>query len=223
MPERPDSRLGLGTRALASIVVALVVAGCAPRLRPLTGTPAPATLPRGTLPPGQRRIVFTWQLNDPDLTARGEGAARIAPPDSARLDFFLAGGAASGAAILINGALRLPLQAPDLSRRLIPPAPLLWGAFGRLAVPPAADTVVRVDGDTLRADIANPVAWRLTFVRDTLRKIERVEGSRILEWVERFADGRVRYRNESSRRQLDLSITRCDIVSAFDPAIWDLP
>ena len=208
---------------VAAVVAAFVVAGCAPRLRPLSGTPAPASLPRAALPPGQRRIVFKWQLDDPDLTARGEGAARLAPPDSVRLDFFLAGGAASGAAVLIDRELRLPSQAPDLSRRLVPPPPLLWGALGRLAVPPASDTVARVDGDTLRADIGNPIAWRLTFVRDTLRRVERVEGGRIIEWVERFADGRVRYRHENNRRQLDLSITRSDTVSAFDPAIWELP
>jgi len=110
-----------------------------------------------------------------------------------------------------------------MSRRLVPPAPLLWGALGKVAVPPARDTVVRVDGDTLRADIAVPVAWRLTFVRDTLRRLERVDGGRILEWVERYPDARVRYRHETSRRQLDLTITRSDDASAFDPAIWDLP
>jgi hypothetical protein len=189
----------------------------------LSGAPAPATLPKTNLPSHPHRIVFRWQLDDPDLTARGEGAARITPPDSARLDFFLAGGAASGAAVLVGDTLRLPSQAEDLSRRLVPPAPLLWGALGKAAIPPARDTVVRVDGDTLRADIALPVAWRLTFVRDTLRKVERVDRGRIIEWVERYPDARVRYRHESGRRQLDLTITRSDDVSAFDPAIWELP
>jgi hypothetical protein len=216
-------------RARQSVRVILVLAAlasgtaCAPRLRPLTGAPAPKVLPPSPLPPGHRRVVFRWELQDPDLTARGEGAARLAPPDSGRLDFFLAGGAASGAAVLVGSDLRLPSRGEDMSRRLVPPAPLLWGALGRLAVPPAADTVVRVDGDTLRADIGTPVAWRLTFVRDSLRKVERVDGGRIIEWVERFANGRVRYRHESSRRQLDLFITRSDDVSAFDAAIWDLP
>jgi hypothetical protein len=208
--------------SLAVAVISLA-AGCAPRLKPMPGAPTPVALPRTTLPPGHRRIVFNWELEDPDLTARGEGAARIAPPDSARLDFFLAGGMGSGAAVLIDGILRLPSQAEDLSRRLVPPPPLLWAALGRLAIPEARDTVVRVDGETLRADIGTPVAWRVTFVRDTLRKLERVEGGRIIEWVERFAGGRVRYRHEVSHRRLDLLITRSDDVSAFDPTIWDLP
>lgn len=201
----------------------LAVLGCAPKLRPLAGAPAPGRLPAGVVFTSPHRFVFRWELQDPDLTARGEGAARVAPPDSARLDFFLAGGSASGAAVLIGGELRLPSRADDMSRRLVPPAPLLWAALGRVAVPPAADTVVRVDGDTLRADIATPVAWRLTFVRDSLRRVERVNGGRIVEWVERGADGRVRYRHETSRRRLDLSVTRSDEVGAFDAAIWDLP
>lgn len=210
-------------RALAALSLLLASSGCAPRLRPLAGVAAPASLPRAQLPAERRRLVFRWELEDRDLVARGEGAARIAPPDSARLDFFLAGGAGSGAAVLVDGELRLPSRADDMGRRLVPPPPLLWGALGRLALPALPDTVARVDSDTLRADIGLPVAWRVTFVRDTLRKVERVDGGRVVEWVQRFVDGRVRYRHEGSRRQLDLFITRSDEVSAFDPAIWELP
>lgn len=205
------------------VLVAVVVGACAPRLRPLAGAPVPAALPRAGLPAGHHRLVFTWTLEDPDLTARGEGAARTAHPDSARLDFFLAGGAASGVAVLIGGDLRLPPRGEDLARRLVPPAPLLWAALGRVAVPALADTVARVDGDTLRADIGQPVAWRLTFVRDTLRKLERVDGGRVIEWVDRSASGRVRYRQEVNRRQLDLLITRSDTLGALDPSIWAVP
>lgn len=203
--------------ALASLV------GCARRLRPLPGAPAPTVLPRAELPAVHRQVVFRWELDDVDLSSRGEGAARISPPDSARLDFFLAGGLGSGAAVLLGDELRLPSRSDDLARNLVPPAPLLWAALGRVALPPMRDTVASVDADTLRADIGKPVAWRVTFVRDTLRKVERVENDRVVEWVDRFADGRVRYRNQSSRRQLDLVITRSYDTSAFDPAIWVLP
>lgn len=209
-------------RPLAGAICLCVFTGCAPRLRPLPGVATPAVLPQGELPPGHRRVVFRWELEDADLSARGEGAARIAPPDSTRLDFFLAGGVASGAAILIGNDLRLPSRGDDLARRIVPPPPLLWGALGRLALPVMRDTVARVDGDTLRADIGTPVAWRVTFVRDTLRRVERVDGGRVVEWVDRFADGRVRYRHAVSRRQLDLFITRSDDVIAFDSAIWVL-
>lgn len=197
--------------------------GCAPRLRPLGGSPVSVAVPRTTLPAGYHRLVFRWELEDPDLTARGEGAARIAAPDSARLDFFLGGGMGSGAAVLIGDELRLPSRAEDLARQVVPPAPLLWATLGRVALPALGDTVVRVDGDTLRADIGAPVAWRLTFVRDTLRRVERVGGGRVIEWVDRSSDGHLRYRHEVNRRQLDLFLTRSDEVSALDPAIWELP
>jgi hypothetical protein len=207
------SRLTVGAAALLLATIA-----CAPRLRPLPGAPTPATLPRTELPRGHLRSVFQWTLEDPDITARGEGAARSAWPDSVRLDFFVAGGMGAGAAVLIGGELRLPPTAQDLARRLIPPGPLLWAALGRLVVPALSDTTARVDADTLRADIGVPVAWRATFVRDSLRRLERVDGGRVVEWVERAE--RVRYRNEVHRRQLDLTVTRVDPTGAFDPIIW---
>lgn len=217
-------RLHLTVGRLGSAVFsALVLGACAPKLRPLEGAPVPAALPRGDLPPERRLVVFRWELEDPDFVARGEGAARIAPPDSARLDFFLAGGLGSGAAALIDGELRLPSNAENLARRLVPSAPLLWGALGRLAVPPLRDTSARVDGDTLRADIGTPVTWRVIFVHDTLRRVERVDGGRVVEWVERFAGRPVRYRHEVSRRRLELFISRTDEVDAFDASIWVLP
>lgn len=211
------------TRLLLATVVA-VAAGCAPKLAPLPGTVAPAVgLPRSELQAGRQRVVFRWELEDPDMVARGEGAARIAAPDSARLDFFLAGGLGGGAAVLVGDDLRVPSAAAALSRRLVPPPPMLWASLGRLSLPVTRDTVIRVEGDTLRADFGTPVAWRATFVRDTLRRIERVDGGRIVEWVHRSPEGRLRYRHEVSRRQLDLFILRTDQVSAFDSDIWDLP
>jgi len=49
-------------------------------------------------------VVFQWELVDGEITARGDGVARIASPDSVRLDFFLGGGMGGGAAVLIGAA-----------------------------------------------------------------------------------------------------------------------
>jgi len=209
-------RMFLGLCAGAAIA-------CAPRLQPLGGAIAPTVLPRAELPRGSARLLFRWELQDADMLTRGEGAARTTWPDSARLDFFLAGGLGGGAAILIGSALRLPPGADDFARRLIPPPPLLWAALGRLAVPAERDTSARVDGDTLRADIGAPTAWRATFVRDTLRRLERIADGRVVESVDRrAADGRVRYQLEPNRRRLDLFISRTE-PSAFDQSIWIFP
>jgi hypothetical protein len=108
----------------------------------------------------------------------------------------------------------------DVVRRLIPPAPLLWATLGRVALPNLPDTVIRVEGSVLRADVGRPVAWRLSFRGDTLIRAERVQKGRVLEWVERTDASHLRYRNESSRRSLQLVITRTDEVPEFDASIW---
>jgi len=209
-----------GARRVGLALLAVSVAGCAPRLRPLAGAPAPAArLPTPGIPIAPTKLVFDWQLDDPDFAARGDGVARIVGPDSARLDFFVAGGLGNGVAVLIGDQLRAP--GPDFVRRLVPPPPLLWAALGRLAVPPERDTVARVDGELLRADIGMPVRWRVTFRGDSLVRLERVDGDRILEWVERTG-GRLRYRHETSKRLLTLTIARTESSPPFDASIWRL-
>jgi hypothetical protein len=186
-------------------------------LRPLGGAPVPAVIPRTELAPGYRQIDFDWEFQDRDMTGRGEGVARVAAPDSARIDLFLAGGFGSGAAVLIGDSLRVP--GGTMARRFIPPAPLLWATLGRVALPALADTSARVDGELLRVDIGTPPSWRLTFRRDSLIRLERVRDGRIVEWVER-SGVTVRYRSEEARRVLLLTIKRAQEVSPFDAAIW---
>ncbi|HUQ45777.1 MAG TPA: hypothetical protein VM033_03960 [Gemmatimonadaceae bacterium] len=209
-------------RWLAACCAMLALSGCAPpRVAPLQGVPVRVQqLPQGVLPSGTRKVVFKWDLRDGEMSARGDGVARIASPDSVRLDFFLGGGFGGGAAVLIGDSLQVP--GPDAARRLVPPRALLWAALGRLDIPAEPDTVVRVDAGVLRADIGAPVHWRATFRGDTLTRLERVDGGRIQEWVERAADQSVQYRNEAARRTLKLVIQRSDAVPPFDPSIWRL-
>ena len=192
-----------------------------PRMAALPGAAAPARrLPSPPPPTGHRRVLFQWELKDQDMTSRGDGVARIAYPDSIRLDFFLGGGAyGGGAAILIGDSLTVP-GGPDIARRLVPPRALLWAALGQLVIPAERDTVVRVDGSTLRADVGSPVHWRVTFEADSLVRLERVDGGRLREWVERGAGQRVQYRHETSGRTLTLVLQRSDAVNAFDSSIW---
>ena len=200
-------------------VLGLAPAACAPRLRPLTGTAAPVRLPRAELPPGYRRVVFTWELRDPDLHVRGDGVARLAPPDSARLDFFVGGGLGGGSAVLIGQSIRAP--GGDLVRRLIPSPELLWASLGRLALPPIPDTTVRIDDGVLRADVGAPTVWRVTFRGDTLTRLDRVSDARVFEWVERPSATHVRYRHETARRDLTLVVQRViEEISPFDASIW---
>jgi hypothetical protein len=165
-----------------------------------------------------QRIRFTWKYEDLDLRGRGDGVARVAPPDSVRLDLFLAGGNAGGRAVLIDDELRAP--GGPMVRSFLPPAPMLWAAFGRLHIPPTADTSVRVDGDTTRADIGRDPRWRVTFVGQDLRRLELIQGDRLQQWVERAPDRTVVYRHLRANRALDLTIVRVDTVAGFDATIW---
>ncbi len=199
---------GHGTVGLVALALSVGGAACLPHAAPLAGAAAPRSvaLPRIGLPPQPRRVTFTWRYEEQNgVSVRGEGVARVVPPDSARLQFFLAGGYGSGTAALAGDHLELPDR--DEFRRLIPAAPLLWAALGRLAVPPAADTILRLDGDTLRADVGHAPTWRVTLVRDSLRRVERIDNGRVSERLDRSATS-VLYRHEVERRSLRIDLVR---------------
>ena len=191
---------------------------CAPKAPPLVGVETRPTLPVLDILAGHTRIVFDWRYEDADIHTRGDGAVRTAAPDSARLDLFLEGGMGTAVAVLIGDTLHAP--GPDAVRKLIPPPPLLWAALGRLAVPPAADTTARLDGDTLRIDIGRGNVWRVTVVKSGLARLERIEGGRIVQSVRRADDSHVRYYDATARRTLELTITRVDHNAELDASIW---
>ncbi len=207
----------LAMRAILVGAVAWVTLSCAPRAGSLRGTPAPARFPRAELPPGHKRIVFRWEYSDQALGARGEGVARIAPPDSVRLDFFLDGGLGGGYAIVVGDSVSTP--GGDEVRRYLPPVALLWASLGRLAIPASPDTVAKVDGGVLRADIGRNPTWRIAFTGDQLTRLERIVDGRRLEWVNRNGS-EVRYQHERAARSLTLRITSSDEASPFDSDIW---
>ncbi len=210
-PARASTFLAAGVAAAAA---------CAPRARPLAGAPAPAALrlPRAELPPGPQRVVFRWRYNEDGFSARGDGVARVAPPDSARLDFFLEGGFGGGWALLLGDAVSSP--GGDAVRRFIPPAPMLWAAFGRMAVPAARDTALRVSGDTLRADLAAPDrVWRVTLAGGRLTAVEQLVGGRVIERLARDST-RVRYTHLVARRTLEIDLQRAERVAPFPASIW---
>jgi len=220
-PLRGAARAGAVVIAAVSAVV--IAVACAPRIQPLPGVaPTNPSLPAFDLSPTPEKLTFNWELNDNSIVARGDGVARLGPPDHARVDLFLGGGfGAAASAVLVGDSLIVPPGARGLE--LIPPAPLLWAALGRLALPSSADTIARMEGSTIRADLGNPVAWRVVFEQGRLSRVERVSEGRVREWVTRTSDGHIRYHNESDRRTLDLVITTSNDTEPFDAAIWSFP
>ena len=212
-----------------------ITAACAPVARPLRGEPTRTVLPLTELPKKPQQLRFTWSYQDETFEANGDGVVRVMAPDHARLDFFLRNGMAGGYAILIGDSLTVP--GIDLVRRFLPPVPLLWATLGRLVVPATVDTVVRIDGDTLRADLgglkgqdaskAGGRAWRIAFAGTSLARVERVEGGRVLEWISRTrgATGQweLRYVHEQAKRRLRIAVTDTLSVEGFDDAIWRRP
>lgn len=193
---------------------------CTPTAAPLKGVLAPdRSLPNLALPDGHRHIVFKWEYQEGEIVARGDGSIRTAAPDSARLDFFLGGGLGAGAAVLIGDSLRAPHA--ELARRYIPPAPMMWAALGRLAIPALPDTVVRMDGDLLRADVGRPVQWRVAIRGDTLVELEHISAGKITESVTRGPAGVLSYEAPGARRRLRLTILRSEIGS-FNASVWSL-
>lgn len=162
--------------------------------------------------------MFRWRYEEDGFSARGEGAARVAPPDSARLDFYLDGGFGSGWAVLVGDTISSP--AGDVARRLIPPAPMLWAALGRLAVPSARDTTIRLSGDTVRADLAgSDRTWRVTLVAGRIVAVDQLLSGRVVERLTRDSS-RVRYTNVVTRRSLAIDVQRTERAAAFPRAIW---
>ena len=198
--------------------VAIVAAACAPRARPLSGTLSPERkLPTIEIAPGHRRIVFRWDYEENALLAHGEGAARIASPDSARVDLYLNGGILVGRAILIGNDITATNQ--QQIERFLPPPPMMWAAFGRLAIPPLPDTVVTMEGDVMHADVGRPAAWRVTIANNRVMQLARISGGRIVEVVTRDTGGRLLY-EVPGRRKLWLGITRDEEGPAFEASIW---
>jgi hypothetical protein len=202
----------------------IVVAACAPKAEPLTGVPAPVrALPAAVLPAGRQIVRFHWEYRDREVKVNGDGAARLAPPDSARIDFVVSGGLGSGHALLFGDTI--VASGGDIVKRYLPPPPLVWAGLGRLAVPAYPDTTVRIDGDTVRADIAgllagHPVVWRVAFSGGRLVGAERVTGDRVRETVQRRATDDVEFDSPSERRTLRLTHVRSESVTDFEPNVW---
>jgi hypothetical protein len=206
-------------RSIAIIVfLSSIAGGCAPRVTPLDGSPAPnRALPTIPMPGTHRRVSFRWDYEEQSLLTHGEGAIRAAAPDSARIDLFLNGGIFVGYAILVGDSVRGPRI--DQVRRFLPPPAMLWAALGRLAIPNMPDTVVRADGDNIQAEIGRPAQWRVTIKGTRIMQLARLNGSRIAEVVTRDDGGRLLY-EVPGRRKLWLGIIRDEEVQPFDASIW---
>lgn len=150
---------------------------------PLPANLAPASLAEATrwadstLPSEHRDIRFNWTLQDQfDASGGGNGRARLAPPDSIRLDVRGSLGLARAAAFVV-GDFRVWAEPEQEVERLVPNYPLFWAMLG-IARPPAPGSAVA------RYTDANLTAWQFTLGQDTVVYLrENGAGSRLIAEV----------------------------------------
>lgn len=156
----------------------LLVLACGPsrpgQLIPAAAAPLEPAAVRewvaATAAEGHRDYRFRWQLQDERGAAGGRGSARLASPDSVRLDVAGPLGTGRGSAFVIADSA-VWTEPPDVIERLVPSYPLMWAMFGIARMPPAggsfrglADSSVKLWEWTSGADTIAYVLQRVPAV-----------------------------------------------------------
>lgn len=205
-------------------------------------SPAPEALPRvpaadaaswaaATAPTGHHLVRFRWLFNDGQASVGGQGTARMAGPDSLRLDLAGPFGIGGAAAMVVGDQARW-VQPPDMIARLIPSYPLMWAMFGVIRPPPPGATIRGA-----RRDSSTALEWAAGV--DTVRYSRQtaIPGTLRAEWqrsgitmgiVETRLDARgvpvsARLTVPSVPARLDLTIAADSSVSPFPPSVWTPP
>jgi hypothetical protein len=219
-----------------------IAAGCAPSYGPTLRTVVPSGLPTverdsvlawvgRTTPTSYRGHPFKWAFKSPDEGVGGKGNARIAPPDSLRLDMAgPLGSKRTAGMVLGDSAVWVTRQ--DVLDKIIPSYPLLWAMLG-VARQPSAEAV-------LSGGVAGEgTAWEYAAGADTIEYVHTAGKAPMLQALVRQA-GRVVGRVEthfdldgrlvSSRlylpegpSRLELTFTGDTTPARFKPEIWIQP
>lgn len=217
----------------------MLAATCRPRLAPLVPVAlAPvawdsaAAWARQTAPAAPAAVRLRWRYVDERVRWAGRATARVAPPDSLRLDFAGPLGLGAGAGVIVGDSL-LWAEPPGSVQRLVPAILMLWAALGTVR-PPAGGAVVltrahQADGRAVRY-------WRFALGVDTLDYAQWSGSAQELEAEWRrdgrvVAKSRVRYDQDrrpaesridfpAARARIEFTVTGIDPVAAFPPALW---
>src|SRR5215472_10711193 len=131
----------------------------------------------GTTPKHAAGIRFKWRYEDRKLNAAGRATARIAPPDSVRLDYAATLGLSSGAGVVIGDSVIWAEPDQDF-RSFIRGAPVFWAAMG--VARPAPPGAIVTDGLVGGADHPRQ-AWRYATGADTLTYVAGNQAL-VVEW-----------------------------------------
>jgi hypothetical protein len=218
------------------IAACIVLAACHGRPAPLVPEPL-GSLPgdsvlawsRGSGPARPTALRFRWRYRDDRRSGGGRGTARVAPPDSLRVDWAAVLGLSSGAAVVLGDSLQWADPKENFPSSVVPAVQLVWIALG-VVRPPRASAAVSGSRDSTRA------LWRYVEDRDTLDFRQGLVTPRTLEAEWRRA-GRVMARGrtllgpgglpqsvridvpERSAR-FELTFVAVDSAAIFAPALW---
>lgn len=184
-----------------------------------------------TRPDGYRDVRFRFTFQDDRGAVKGRGRARVAPPDSVRLDAVGPLGAGRTYA-LVTGDTAAWAEPEEDVRKLVPNYPLFWAMLG-IARPPVPGQATRRYADS------TVTAWQFSAPGDTVQYV-REWGGRNRLIAEVTQDGKLVGRVEtkfgpdglplSSRlvvpsrpARLDLTFYQNAKVAFFAPDTWTRP
>jgi hypothetical protein len=224
-------------RRRSYIAACAVLAACpGRRLAPLNPEPL-GPLPgdsvvawsRGSGPSRPVALRFHWRYRDDRRSAGGRGTARVAPPDSVRVDWAASLNLKTGAAVVLGDSLQWADPREDFPSSVAPAVQLVWIALG-VVRPPSAEAAVSGARDSTGA------RWRYAVDRDTLDFRQSLDSPRTLEAEWRragkvMARGRtllgpvglpqsVRIDVPERSARFELTFVGVDSATSFAPALW---
>lgn len=174
---------------------------------------------------------FTWLYQDEQASKGGRGSARIAVPDSLRIDFAGSLGIGKGSAMVVGDSALwvVPVRSVD---ELVPGISLLWSVLG----------IARGPGDGARlAGLDQPgrTAWQYANGSDTVNYL-RVAGNPVTLFAEVRRAGKIIGRSEMTARtdgtpikarltaptvpsKLEITFYATIATPAFPPETWARP
>ena len=142
-----------------------------------------AAMAARTLPSAAQLIRFRWRYGDGDRDARGRGAARLAPPDSLRLDV---GVPVVGRATLVLTGDAAWAQPHEVVDELPQSRAILWALFGIIRRPDDGTRIEVGDAADRRLFRLTAPDGEVTVLQcrgDTLLGATQLKGDRTVGWL----------------------------------------
>ncbi len=181
-----------------------------------------------TVPTGHQVIRITWKADDGDLQLAGNGAVRVAPPDSLRLDVAASLGIGRSTLVFTGDSVQAQ-PALDVDK-ILPDRFALWAAMGIMRAPPGQLSFESDDEGQSRywrtTDAAG-VATIFETQNGMLMGVTRQQGGQVISQLRlgRSAAGavsRATLTDTPHHFRLQVDVNRIESSDAFAPAIWKL-